>query len=119
MKKYYVLTNFVTQIINEVEAENEEEGITAILEYLTEDLLGDESINIMESSSFIFDNKEDLMESDYYRNNYPYYNDLNRKKKNNEKIVIISKHWICVPIHQFTYYGANPQSPNKNESEVN
>lgn len=39
MKKYYVLTNFVTQIINEVEAENEEEGITAILEYLTEDLL--------------------------------------------------------------------------------
>ena len=25
MKKYYVLTNFVTQIINEVEAENEEE----------------------------------------------------------------------------------------------
>jgi len=92
MKKYYVITNYVTQIVNEVEAENEEDGISAILEYVIEDLNGDDSFNILESSSFVFDNEETLKESKFYNSSYPYLNDLNKSIKNNKPLVIISKH---------------------------
>lgn len=92
MKKYYVITNCVTQIVNEVEAENEEDGISAILEYVIEDLNGDDSFNILESSSFVFDNEENLKESKFYNSSYPYLNDLNKNIKNNKPLVIISKH---------------------------